>query len=58
MRELVKRIDAEFGFELTDAEIERITKEAEQMRAMCQALYEVDLSGVVPMMKIDKGEKK
>ena len=54
MKELVRRLNAEYGFNLSEDEIELITKQAEEAARMFQRLYEVDVSGIAPIMKVDK----
>jgi Asp-tRNA(Asn)/Glu-tRNA(Gln) amidotransferase C subunit len=57
MKDAVRRLDAEYGFKLTDQEIEIVAKQAEEAALLFQPLFEVDLSGVVPLTKIDKRVK-
>ena len=57
MREAVKRLNAEYGFKLSEAEIELIAEQAEAANRLFQPLYEVDLFGVMPIMKVDKKVK-
>ena len=54
MKELVRRLNAEYGFNLSEEEIELIAKQAEEADRMFQRLYEVDVSGIAPIMKVDK----
>jgi Asp-tRNA(Asn)/Glu-tRNA(Gln) amidotransferase C subunit len=42
---------------LTDEEIEIITKQVEAGQRLFQKLYEVDVEGVVPALKIDPAER-
>jgi Asp-tRNA(Asn)/Glu-tRNA(Gln) amidotransferase C subunit len=58
MKDAVRRLDAEYGLNLTEEEIETIAKQAEAGRQLFQRLYEVDVEGVVPAMKIDPAEKR
>jgi len=58
LREEVKRLDAEYGFNLSEEEIELIAEQAEAANRLFQPLYEVDLTGVMPIMKVDKKVKK
>jgi len=58
VREEVKRLNTEYGFNLSEEEIELIAKQAEAARRLFQPLYEVDLTGVMPIMKVDKKVKK
>jgi Asp-tRNA(Asn)/Glu-tRNA(Gln) amidotransferase C subunit len=58
VKDEVRRLNDEYGFNLSEAEIEQIAKQAEAARRLFQPLYEVDLTGVMPIMKIDKKERK
>lgn len=58
MREEVKRLDAEYGFKLSEEEIEQIAKQAEAAHRLFQPLNDVDLLGVMPIMKVDKKVRK
>lgn len=58
MKKEVKRLNAEYGFNLSEAEIEQIAEQAEAARSLFQPLYEVDLTGVMPIVKVDKKVKK
>lgn len=54
MDQQVRRIDARFGLELTEDEIQRIAREAEAQEKILQALYEVDLGQLRPIIGIAK----
>ena len=58
MEEMVRRLNAEYGFNLSEEEIELIAKQAEAANRLFQPLYEVDLTGVMPLMKIDNKKVK
>ena len=58
MREEVKRLNAEYGFKLSEEEIELIAEQAEAANRLFQPLNDVDLLGVMPIMKVDKKVKK
>lgn len=58
MREAVKRLNAEYGFKLSEEEIELITEQAEAANKLFQPLNDVDLLGIMPIMKVDKKVKK
>jgi Asp-tRNA(Asn)/Glu-tRNA(Gln) amidotransferase C subunit len=58
MREEVKRLDAEYGFKLSEEEIEQIAEQAEAANRLFQPLNDVDLLGVMPIMKVDKKVKE
>jgi Asp-tRNA(Asn)/Glu-tRNA(Gln) amidotransferase C subunit len=57
MKEAVQRINVEYGLNLTEEEIEIITKQVEAGQRLFQKLYEVDVEGVVPALKIDPSER-
>jgi Asp-tRNA(Asn)/Glu-tRNA(Gln) amidotransferase C subunit len=57
MKDAVQRINVEYGLNLTEEEIEIITKQVEAGRRLFQKLYEVDVEGVVPALKIDPAER-
>lgn len=54
MKELVKKLDAEYGFGLTQEEIEIVAKQAEDAERSFKPLFEVDLTGVMPLTKVDR----
>ena len=58
MREEVKRLDARYGFKLSEEEIEQIAEQAEAAYRLFQPLNDVDLRGVMPIMKVDKKVRK
>ena len=57
VKERIREIDKEYGFNLTEDEIESIAKQAEETHELLQDLYKVDVGGVMPIMKIDKQRK-
>lgn len=58
MKDAVQRLNLEYGLNLSDDEIEQIAKQAEAGRRLFQKLFEVDVEGVVPTLKIDLTEKR
>lgn len=54
VKERIRQIDEEYGFQLTEDEIESIAKQAEETRRMLKELDEVDVTGVMPMMRFDR----
>jgi len=58
MKDAVQRINLEHGLNLTDEEIEIITKQVEAGRRLFQKLYEANVEGVVPALKIDPAERR
>ena len=57
MKDAVRRLNQEYGLQLTEEEIEAIAKQVEAGQQLMHKLYEVDVEGVVPAMKIDPVEK-
>ena len=51
MRELIRKLDTEYGFSLTEEEIELIVKQAEEMSRLYQRLYDVEIDQEVPALK-------
>lgn len=58
MKDAVQRINLEYGLNLTDEEIDIITKQVEAGQRLFQKLYEVDVEGVVPALKINPAERR
>ena len=58
MKNAVQRLNAEYGLNLTEEEIEAITQQAEAAQQLFQKLFEVNVEGVVPALKIDPAERK
>ena len=58
MKDAVQRLNAEYGLNLTEEEVEVISKQAEAARRLFQRLYEVDTERVVPALRIDPAEKR
>ena len=54
MKEQVRRINAEYGLNLSEEEIELVAKQAEANNQLFQKLYDVDLTNVMPLQKVDK----
>ena len=58
MKNAVQRLNAEYRLNLTEEEIEAITQQAEAAQQLFQKLYEVNVEGVAPALKIDPAERK
>jgi Asp-tRNA(Asn)/Glu-tRNA(Gln) amidotransferase C subunit len=58
MKDAIQRLNLEYGLNLSDDEIEQIAKQAEAGQRLFQKLFEVDVEGVVPTLKIDLTEKR
>lgn len=57
MKDQIRRIDKEYGFNLTEEEIESIARQAEATHRLLQELYTVDVTDVMPLMKVDMTDK-
>ena len=57
MKELIRQLDSEYRFNLSEEEVELIAKQWESANRMFQRLNDVDLAGVSPVMKVDKRAK-
>jgi Asp-tRNA(Asn)/Glu-tRNA(Gln) amidotransferase C subunit len=58
MKDAVQRLNAEYHLQLSDEEIATIAKQAEAAQQLFQRLFEVDVAGVPPALKIALAEKK
>ena len=58
MKELLQKLDTEYGFGLTENEIERILIEVRQMEPLFQQLNEIDVGGKPPFTRLDVKRKK
>jgi Asp-tRNA(Asn)/Glu-tRNA(Gln) amidotransferase C subunit len=58
MKDAVRQINLEYGFNLTEEEIAIVARQAEEAALLFQPLFEVDLTNITPLTKIDKRVKK
>jgi Asp-tRNA(Asn)/Glu-tRNA(Gln) amidotransferase C subunit len=59
MRELLEKLDVEYGFRLSAEEKDRIEKEVKEAEQLFQQINEVDISGKTPFMRLDvKGARQ
>jgi len=58
MKDAVRRLNVEYGFNLSDQEIDLVAKQAEEAALLFQPLFEVDVTDITPLTKIDKRIKK
>lgn len=54
MKDAVTRLNDEYGFKLTDKEIDTVVQQAEEAALLFRPLFEVDLTGITPLTKVDK----
>jgi hypothetical protein len=58
MKDAVRRLNVEYGFNLSEQEIDLVAKQAEEAARLFQPLFKVDVTGVTPLTKIDKKLKR
>ena len=58
MKDAVRRLNLEYGFNLSEQEIDLVAKQAEEAALLFRPLFEVDLTNIAPLTKIDKRSKK
>jgi hypothetical protein len=56
MEDRVRKLDAEYGFHFSDEEIKLIARQTEKYERLFRRLYEIDLAGVMPLLKLDRKE--
>jgi len=57
MKDAVRKLDIEYGLNLKGEEVDQIAEQAQAAQRLFQKLYEVDVQGIVPALKIDPAEK-
>jgi len=58
MKDAVRKLNIEYGFNLSEQEIDTVAKQAEEAALLFQPLFEVDITDTAPLTKIDKRVKK
>ena len=54
MKDAVRRLNDEYGFNLTDKEIDIVAQQAEEAALLFRPLFDVDVNAITPLTKIDK----
>ena len=54
MEEQIRRLNAEYGFNLSEDEIKVIVQQAEETERLLRPLNELDLIDVMPILKVEK----
>jgi Asp-tRNA(Asn)/Glu-tRNA(Gln) amidotransferase C subunit len=54
MKDAVRRLNVEYGFNLSEDEIDLVAKQAEEAALLFQPLFEVDVTGITPLTKVDR----
>jgi hypothetical protein len=58
MEEHVRKLNAEYGFNLTEDEIKLIVQQAEETERLLRPLNELDFTDVMPIFKVEKKKVK
>ena len=58
MEEQVRKLNAEYGFKLSEDEIKVIVRQAEETDRLLRPLNEMDLIDVMPILKVEKKKVK
>ena len=58
MKDAVRRLNVEYGFNLSEEEIDLVAKQAEEAALLFRPLFEVDVTGITPLTKVDKRVRK
>lgn len=58
MEAQVRRLNGEYGFNLSEDEIKLVARQAEEAERLFQSLHEIDLAHVMPILKIDNEKVK
>ncbi len=54
MEEQIRKLNAEYGFKLSEDEIKVIVQQGEEMERLLRPLNEMDLVDVMPILKVEK----
>lgn len=54
MKDAVRRLNAEYGFQLTEKEIEIVAQQAEDAALLFRPLFDVAVDDITPLTKVDK----
>jgi hypothetical protein len=58
MEEQIRKLNAEYGFNLSEDEIKLILRQAEETERLIRPLHELDLIDVMPILKLEKKKAK
>ena len=54
MEEQIRRLNAEYGFNVSEDEIKLIVQQAEETERLLRPLNDLDLIDVMPILKVEK----
>lgn len=57
MEEVIRKLNDEYGFGLSEEEIRLVAVQAEESRRLFQCFHDVDLTGVMPWTRVDRRVK-
>ena len=52
MKELLRKLDAEYGFKLTEEEMDRILSEFHEVELLFQQIHEIDVTAKTPFVRL------
>jgi hypothetical protein len=58
MEEQIRKLNAEYGFNLSEDEIKLIAQQAEEIERLLRPLNEIELIDVMPILKVEKKKVK
>jgi hypothetical protein len=58
MEEQIRKLNAEYGFNLSEEEIKLIAQQAEETERLLRPLHDLDLIDVMPILKVEKKQVK
>jgi hypothetical protein len=58
MEEQIRKLNTEYGFNLSEDEIKMIVQQAEETDRLLRPLNDVDLTDVMPILKVEKKKVK
>lgn len=58
METQVRRLNGEYGFNLSEDEIKLVARQAEEAERLFQALHKLDLTDIMPILKVDNEKVK
>jgi hypothetical protein len=58
MEAQVRRLNGEYGFNLSEDEIKLVARQAEEAERLFRTLYELDLTHIMPVLKVDNEKVK
>ena len=58
MEAQVRRLNGEYGFNLSEDEIKLVARQAEEAERLFQTLNQLDLTHIMPILKVDNEKVK